>query len=252
MRLADGLTHPGVLLVAISSILMTITVIAASSAVRQILRTRRAIGQLRRSRRGLPVRVSRIASVVGLSDRIDLIESDELLAFCYGLRSPRLLISSRLAASLDDGELEAVLRHEIVHVGGLDPLRTLVVRSLGAGLAFVPMTAGLVQAYLCRRELAADRAAVREMGDALPLASALRRTLLQRAMLDTSGLAVGGLSATDIRIDHLLGLDTSPAALVTRPSGFQLALFSALLTLAACLLLASAHAASDIRPCVPC
>ena len=252
MRLAGGFTHPGALAVGLSSTLVTITAIAAGSAVQQLRRTRSVIAGLKRSQRGLSMRVSGVASAVGVQDRIDLVESNELIAFCYGLRSPRLLISTGLADALDDSELEAVLRHELVHARLLDPLRTLVARSIGAGLAFVPMSAGMVHAYLCRRELAADRAAVDQMGDSLPLASALQQTLLRRATLDASGLAVGGLSATDIRIDRLLGVNTSPATLVTRPSALQLTFFSALLVLTACLLLAGAHAGSGIRPCVPC
>lgn len=252
MLLADGFTHPGVLVVALSSTLVTITLIAIGSAVQQILRTRRAISDLKRWPGTLPPRLYAVASDLGVQDRIELVESNGLIAFCFGLRLPRLLISTGLADALDDRELEAVLRHELVHARMLDPLRTLVARSMGAGLAFVPLSAGVVHAYLCRRELEADRVAVEQMGDSLPLASALHQTILRRATLDASALAVGGLSATDVRIDRLLGLDTSPTTLVTPPSALHLTFFSALLVVAACLLLASAHAASGVRPCVPC
>lgn len=252
MRLTDRFIHPDVLVIGLSSTLVTTTAIAIGSAVRQVRRTRGVIGQLKQAQRSLPARVSRVGSAVGVRDQIDLVQSNDLIAFCYGLRSPRLLISTGLVDAFDDRELEAVLRHELAHARLLDPLRTLVARAIGAGLSFVPMSRSLVHAYLCRREIAADRVAVEQMGDSLPLASALQQTLLRRTAIDASGLAVGALSATDVRIDRLLGLQTSPAALMTRPSMLQVTFFSTLMALTACLLLASAHAASGVRPCVPC
>jgi hypothetical protein len=90
------------------------------------------------------------------------------------------------------------------------------------------------------------------MGDVYPLASALTRMLRTPATLDTASLAVGALSATDVRIDRLLGEETSPWSLAPRLSRLQIGALSAFVALGLCALVATAHATTGVRPCVPC
>ncbi|MEX2227876.1 MAG: M56 family metallopeptidase [Dehalococcoidia bacterium] len=193
-----------------------------------------------------------LASQLGLMDGIDFVDADEPFAFCHGLRRPRLMISRGVLDILDPDELEAVLRHEAAHLHERDPLRILVSRAIATALAFVPFSAGLRDSYLCRRELRADRAAVDAMGDALPMASALARMLRAGHRSAFASLAVGALSATDIRIDHLLGCVTPETALLRSANPLHALAFATLSMLLLCVLVATAHAATGVRPCLPC
>jgi Zn-dependent protease with chaperone function len=85
-----------------------------------------------------------------------------------GVCAPKVIISDDAASVLTPTELRTALRHEIAHVRRYDNLKKLVFR-----LAVFPGNAPLEAAWAEQTELAADDAAVSNVGDALDLASAL-------------------------------------------------------------------------------
>lgn len=246
--------HPEVLLLAMITAIAVLGGLGALTAVMQLRRTTAVLHALSAARlERVPGGVTLLIARLGLAGRVDVIDKEELFAFACRLRGPRLMLSRGLIEILNDAELEAVLRHEHAHLRGRDPLRVLVARSLSAALAFVPWSRGAFDAYLCSRELAADRAAVHGMGDVVPLASALRRVLLAGGGPgELASLAVGSLSATDIRIDRLLGIETSPQWLLVPASRLHALAFSLLFAASLCVLISVAYAAGGIRPCIPC
>ncbi|MBF6600025.1 MAG: M56 family metallopeptidase [Dehalococcoidia bacterium] len=188
---------------------MLMAAIGLMSAWRQLRRTDAALHRYR-LRAPVDARVRRIAGPLGLEGRVDVAESDALFACCYGFTRPRVMLSAGIAGALGDDELEAVLRHEAAHLRRHDPLRILLARSLARACALIPMAPLMLDAYLCQREIDADRDTVRAMGDAKPLAGALYRMLRSVQPPQLASLAVGALVATDVRIDRLLGEPTSP------------------------------------------
>jgi heat shock protein HtpX len=137
---------------------------------------------------------------------IELVLDDAPLSWTTALprRTPRVRVTTGMALLLSDGELEAVLAHELSHIGNRDAVLMTVLAAPGlfvlrgfraawhdanaglrgkAGLimffAFMGPPA-LASAGLCRmvsrhRELAADRGAALLTGSPAALASALRR-----------------------------------------------------------------------------
>jgi Zn-dependent protease with chaperone function len=233
--------------------LAVLALLAFASGTGQLWRTARTLRPLHaRSTRHLPPRLRQLTVTIGVHHRVRLIDDDALFAFCHGLIRPQLWISRALCDALRPDELEAVLRHEAAHLRKRDPLRIVVARSLRTALAFVPLTTGILQAYACRREIEADRETTDAMGDVLPLAGALHRMLASARQSDLSPLAVGALTATDVRIDRLLGEQT-PASAVSPPANrLHMLLFTPMLVVMVCLLIATAHFASGVRPCVHC
>lgn len=254
MRVADGFSHPDTLAVAILVNVVVLAAITLIAALIQAIKTQRVVSALLTSELDpMPVALRSALQRVGISPAATVVQSDKLVALCYGFIRPRLLFSTALVETMEPEELEAVVRHELAHAQKLDPLRNLIARSLSTALFLFPLSRGLAHAYMCQREVRADGEAVSQMnGQVLPLASALQRTLRTRGTFDSASLAIGGLSATDVRIDRLLGLDTSPGALITRPGWMQTAAFVVAFVLLACVLLGSAHAASGINPCMAC
>lgn len=254
MTLSNAMrAHGQQLMLAAVGLLVALGVVACGSAALRAWRTSRVVRQLLATRTDdLSTRFACLLHRLQLVTLVDLVEHSHPVAFTYGLRHPRLLISTALAEMLDDGEMEAVLRHERVHLDRRDPLRILLARSLSAAVGFLPFMPGAIDAYLCRRELDADRAAVEAMNDVLSLASALDRLMHTNARVELSSLAVGALSATGVRIDRLLGINTPAAALTRSTNRLQGLTFAVAVTVGLCLLIASAHAATGIRPCIPC
>lgn len=137
-----------------------------------------------------------IASLGGGEVRI--VPTPRAIAFCAGLRRPRVHLSSGTVELLDPRELEAVLAHEQHHVRRRDPLRMATRRLVERTLFFVPGVGSLARRLDELAEQAADEHAVRAVGgDVRPLAGALLR-------FDAAG-APAGAGISPARVDRLLG-----------------------------------------------
>ena len=133
---------------------------------------------------------------------VRLVDAEEPFAVTVGFLWPRVLVSTGLLSTLDDVELEAVLRHEAAHVKKRDPLRLLISDSCQTALPFVPIVGYVAKKFRTAKELEADAATIAAMGSPSPLASALAKVLVAMP-LKTPYAA--GLTPTEARIDALLG-----------------------------------------------
>lgn len=254
MRLSDTVGVHTIMVAAAAGVGFAVLVLlAAASAVYQVVSTTAAIRPLRARR--IPVRnqpLKHLIERLDLAGRFDLVDAPEPFAFCYGLRQPRLMLSTALVNELRHDELEAVLRHESAHLRHRDPARILIARALGVALAFIPLTPLIVRTYLCRRELTADDESVSGMGDVAPLASALQRMLAVMQPAAFRSLAVGALSATDLRIDHLLGEEQPSTLFLSRVNKVHVLTFVLLAAVAFCVLISTGHSATGIERCLAC
>ncbi len=151
--------------------------------------------QLRASRRF--VRALDIVERRSVDDiMVAVADEQQPVAFCAGLISPRIYVSTGALAALDGDELQAVVTHERHHARQRDLLRIFVARVLADALFFLPAARRLGERYASLAELAADRAAVRAAGHAGPLASAL-------LSFEAANPAVVGIAPE--RVDHLMG-----------------------------------------------
>jgi hypothetical protein len=123
----------------------------------------------RRLRRALPV-LDRLPG----HDHVWVILGDRPHAFCAGLLSPAVYVSTGALQELGDEQLEAVLAHEHLHRMRRDPMRIASARVLGEALFFLPVLRRLTARYCALAELAADEHAVAAFdGDTSPLAGAM-------------------------------------------------------------------------------
>jgi Zn-dependent protease with chaperone function len=141
----------------------------------------------------------------GVNDLVCL-DSSAPSAFCAGLLRPRVYVSSGMAASLADDALDAVLAHEAEHARRRDPLRRLAGRAAAEVLFWLPLVSWWSRGRLEDAELAADRAAIRQVGRP-SLARALRATAAP-ATAAAAGVRFDG--AGPARVTQLLG-DHAPA-----------------------------------------
>jgi len=185
-------------------LVVCVAVVAGGLAlIHQLVATRRMIRRVLGHQIVSSPRIADVARAAGLGDRLTVIDDAHAFAFCHGYGAPQVCISSGLVAVLDDAELLAVLRHEAHHVRYRDPLKILVCRSLASALFFLPLAGALRNGYLAGKELCADDDAAR--GDGLPLARALLKLLgASRPAWPAGVLAIGALTPTEIRLEHLL------------------------------------------------
>jgi len=143
-----------------------------------------------------------------------VIDEPQPVAFCAGLLTPRVFVSSAAVELLDDGALTAVLAHELHHATRRDPLRLAAGRVLARALFFVPGLTELARRQRALAELSADEAAIGEEGS--------ERSALARAMLSLTDAGAPDAGIDPARVDYLLGEPPSwgfPALLCAAGAG---------------------------------
>jgi Zn-dependent protease with chaperone function len=131
--------------------------------------------------------------------RCQLIDSEEPRAFCAGYLRPQIYLSRAAREQLEPAELRAVLAHELHHRRRRDPLRLLAARVLADALFFIPILRRISERYAALGELAADEAAVEDLGGRGPLASALLK------FSGSSAQPAAVVALAPERVDHLMG-----------------------------------------------
>ena len=119
--------------------------------------------------------VRRLACKAGLkkTPELLLLPPGSVGAFATGGRGGRILISEALIADLEDGETEAILAHEIVHLKARDVHMVAIAGALRDAVAWNPVAHIAYRRFASHRELEADRRAAALVGGPLPVASSL-------------------------------------------------------------------------------
>jgi len=98
---------------------------------------------------------------LNLIDKVVTIQSEKPFAFCFGIRYPKIYISTKLISLVTKLELKTILLHERHHLEHRDTL-TLLIANIAASLfPFFPLLSDLITAYRTEREILADKAAIK-------------------------------------------------------------------------------------------
>lgn len=239
--------HPAVpwLAAALTALAAAGFVAAGAGAVRrQVWGTRAQVRELLAARTPASDELAEVAAQVGVVEVVQ-VDYEEVFAFCHGLRSPQVVVSSGLVDLLGEQELRAVLAHEARHAASRDPLRVAVLRTIASVTAFFPVLGDLAVREAARREVAADRWAVSQVGRR-PLLEALTAVLACPRMSLT--IDVPGFDSLDVRVNALVDDPTGAARPYGRVPRSRLAVTAVaatlLLTLGGVVGWASLHVAS--------
>jgi Zn-dependent protease with chaperone function len=198
---------------AISAILAVVIGRGIWSLGQQIAQTRRFARLFWLFQERLPTRLRKLLRANNLSaEKVVYLDIPTPRAFCLGFWRPRIWLTAGLINLLSDEELTAVLAHEICHCRRRDPLRLLISRAIKSAFFFLPLVTDLAQAAELQQEAAADKSAIRQLGDDLPLLCALQKLLTHntREMLDGKAILTS-FNATEARLRRLI----SPAKSVS-------------------------------------
>lgn len=188
----------------VGGITLSAIFIHVSLAVAAWRRSARKVEELTSVLEALPAvepsgRLAQILATTGTRPHTTVVDSGEAFAFTAGHEEPRIYLSRAAIETLDDDELEAVLRHEEHHRRAGDPLRMQALLTLKAALGYLPATRRLVRAYLHQAEYAADDAALRSV----PPRTLLRAFVKLAEATAPSGAVAGYTDFASARIARL-------------------------------------------------
>ena len=116
---------------------------------------------------GLPVQPLR---------KLEVLASDEINSpVAVGYIHPAVILPTGLPASLEEGEMQDVLLHELAHLTRYDDWLNLATRALGALLVLHPLAAIVLRQIAREREMACDDFVVAHTGSAQSYARSLAR-----------------------------------------------------------------------------
>ncbi|MGI8586318.1 MAG: M56 family metallopeptidase [Chloroflexia bacterium] len=178
-----------------------------SSFLRLMARTRYTLRRLLEFTRPVDGALQTLLEPIQLADRLDLVQTEVPLAFCYGLLRPRICLSTGMVSALEEDELIALLWHERSHLLHRDPFRVAFGRAWTAMFFFLPVVRALYKRYLLAKEVDADAYACAQQGGNGPLAAALWVLMEQKASVGSSPrtATAGASDELETRVAWLLG-----------------------------------------------
>jgi beta-lactamase regulating signal transducer with metallopeptidase domain len=147
--------------------------------------------------------ISEVIKRNNLVNKVSIVKSDKMLAFCLGIKNPKIYISTKTIQNMTKKQIEAILIHEKYHLEHSDSL-TLFIGSLPHLLfPFFPLLPKLVERYKIERELEADKQAVRKLGN-IQMIGVLRKFIETSPVSPSYVYSVSDPSTIEARIESLL------------------------------------------------
>ncbi|MDM5297437.1 M56 family metallopeptidase [Bacillus pumilus] len=137
---------------------------------------------------------------------INVFHYQEPFAFVMGMLHPKVYISTALMDMLDEGEVEAVIHHELHHKYCYDPLKTFAFSMLTKVLWYIPVLKHMRQSYSVFREVIADDYAIQQTGSELGVGQALLKLIKNKTKFQkqTKFAVSFGDRALNLRIQKIL------------------------------------------------
>jgi hypothetical protein len=195
---------------------------------RALQQTFRFTRRVRDHRIAVPVEVATISGGLGIGGRVRVVDGARPFALTYGLRRPRILLSTGLLRSLNNEELAAVLAHERAHVRNRDPLKNMVARMIPARHFYLPGMTHLSRRFTVGRELAADRSAIARHGIAALAGSLLK---VSEGPAWARSVPVAAMAGDEVLAARIAQMETGAEPPLPRPG--RLAIAGMALTVAA-------------------
>ena len=174
--------------------------------------------------------ISKLVEKVGLESKVLVIEDAMPFAFCLGIRSPHIYVSTKTVSIMTKKQLEAILLHEKYHLEHADSL-TLFIGSLPQLLfPFFPILPRLLERYKIEREIKADKQAAKELGATKPVIGVLKKLLQTPPVSPAFVSSMADTNSLEIRIKSLLNKRTE--SIKIKKIDFVISIFSLILIIA--------------------
>lgn len=144
-----------------------------------------------------------------LQKKVYLVQSARPFAFCYGIRQPKIYVSTSLLSMMSKKELEAILLHERYHLKNRDGLIMLLASFMQLLFPFFPLVTDLITQYKINREIDADKEAVQNLGSSEPIISVLKKFLSLPSPAFVTASAIADCETLGPRIKALVKQEKS-------------------------------------------
>ncbi len=199
---------PGNLSLIIFSFLALIVLISASKFIVAIIKIVTFKNSLHENKSVIK-KLDRLLAKTNLQSKVVVISSFKPLAFCFGIVTPKVYISTKMIKILSEQELETVLRHEKYHLENRDTLILLLANIFESLLPFFPLIADIIRQYRIERELLADGAASIGLNGERHLSVALSKLLKHDLKYNYAFLpAIADMDTLELRIRRLKHIPT--------------------------------------------
>lgn len=145
-----------------------------------------------------------------LQRNVYVVQSENLFAFCYGIRFPKIYVSTSLMEMMSKKELEAILLHERYHLKNRDSLIMLIASLTQLLFPFFPLVTDFMGQYKINREIEADKEAVQKLGDSAPLILVLKKFLELPSPAVATSSAIADYETLGPRIRALVKREKNP------------------------------------------
>lgn len=159
---------------------------------------------IKKCKQKLSIKLEKTANIIGLTNKLVEIKSNQPVIFCYNFIRPKICISEMIVKKLNSQELLAVLKHEQHHLLSYEPLKIFLTKIISKILFFIIDIKLLIQKYQILLEFTADEQATQGFKNKASLTSALEKVMrLKEQMIIKNNLAISFFSAIDERVNKL-------------------------------------------------
>ena len=179
-----------------------------------------------------PVELTNLFKSLGLQKKVLVFLQAKPQAFCFGIRHPKIYISTGLIQLMRPTELEIILRHEKYHMEHRDTLTLLLASVIESLFPFFPVVSDFIRVYRTDREVAADNAAITNAKDKQSLKDVLRKLIQYEPDINPIFLpAMMSVDTLEARIRSMNVIDNTYKKIGLRNIGLSILSLIALLGL---------------------
>ncbi len=170
----------------------------------QLCRTHLLLRKLLINKVNIPKGLVGVVATLGLTNKVILINNNNLFSFCCGVLSPQIVVTTGLVRSLTKKELEAVFLHEQSHLVSRDPIKVLIGKTFSSMFFFLPVFAELHKNIEAVNELLADQCTINYQQKSTFLRGALKKILATPQANMNFVSNISGPDFFEIRIHRLV------------------------------------------------
>ncbi len=176
----------------------------------QLFKTKVLIYQLLRNQIPINKPTQTFFESLDMADKVNIVENDQYLSFCYGFIKPKIILSSKLIDALTKDELQAVLIHEQYHLKNRDPLKIVLGHIATSMFWFLPVLKDFHDHFIVLKEFAADQMVINLQGSTKNLKLALVKVVSGSINQSTGAVAFAVSKGLEARILHLAAIGKEP------------------------------------------
>lgn len=153
--------------------------------------------------------VANLCTSLDLQGKVIIFTVAKPLAFCFGIHSPKIYLSTGIIQLMSQSELKVILKHEKYHLEHKDTLALLLASLIESLFPFFPVVSDLIRVYRTDREVAADKAAITNAADKQSLKDILKKLIQYNPDTHPAYLpAMMSLDTLETRIRSINLIDT--------------------------------------------